>query len=342
MPTPELLPTHSPALFQRAVVRAAEVLRSGRIAALPSETVYGLAANALSPGAVAGVFRAKGRPATNPLIVHVATAAMARECAAAWPPLAETLAGRFWPGPLTLVVPKSRRIPDEVTAGGSTVGLRWPSHPFLQAVIRECGFPLAAPSANPSDRLSPTTADHVLAGLGDRIPLIVDAGPCAVGIESTVVDVTGTQPRILRPGVISSAQVSEAAGVAAIATGEASVGPLRSPGQLHRHYSPRARLVVWSWCGDRELVARILQETIPSEQVHVLTHTRIPGDPMPAQVSFIPDDPEAFARALYGYLHQCDDHGARLIIIEEPPSGAAWDGVRDRLHRASAPRGDHR
>lgn len=342
MPTPELLPTHTPALFQRAVARAAEVLRSGRIAALPSETVYGLAANALSPGAVAEIFRAKGRPATNPLIVHVATAAMARECAAAWPPMAERLAGRFWPGPLTLVVPKSRKIPDEVTAGGSTVGLRWPSHPFFQAVIRECGFPLAAPSANPSDQLSPTTADHVMAGLGTLIPLIVDAGPCAVGIESTVVDVTGTQPRILRPGVISSEQVSEAAGVTALTTGGASVGPLRSPGQLHRHYSPRARLVVWSWCGDRELTERILAEALPAEQVHVLAHSRIPGDPMPAQVSFIPDDPEAFARALYGYLHQCDDRGARLIIIEEPPSGAAWDGVRDRLLRASAPKGDHR
>ena len=337
MPTTEVLPTHTPALFQRAVVRAAEVLRTGRIAALPSETVYGLAANALSPEAVAEIYRAKGRPSTNPLIVHVATATMARECAAAWPALAERLAGRFWPGPLTLVVPKSPKIPELVAAGGSTVGLRWPAHPFFQAVIRECGFPLAAPSANPSDQLSPTTAEHVLAGLGGRIPLIVDAGPCAVGIESTVVDVTGPNPRILRPGVISSEQIAEAAGVPALAAGNPSTGPLRSPGQLHRHYSPKARLVVWSWREDRELADRLAGESIDPSQVHLLAHSRIPSEAMPAQVSFIPDDPEAFARALYGYLHLCDDRGARLIVIEELPAGSAWDGVRDRLLRASVP-----
>lgn len=337
MPTTEVLPTHTPALFQRAVIHAAEVLRSGQVAALPSETVYGLAGNALSGEAVEAIYRAKGRPSTNPLIVHVATATMARDCAAAWPALAERLAGQFWPGPLTLVVPRSPKIPDLVTAGGATVGLRWPSHPFFQAVIRECGFPLAAPSANPSDQLSPTTAEHVLAGLGGRIPLIVDAGPCAVGIESTVVDVTGPMPRILRPGVISSEQISQAAGVPATVVGEPPTGPLRSPGQLQRHYSPKARLVVWSWHGDQDLAERLAGESIRSDQVHLLAHSRIPGETVPAQVSFIPDDPEAFARALYGFLHQCDDHGARLIVIEDPPPGPAWDGIRDRLLRASAP-----
>ncbi|MEY4692156.1 MAG: Threonylcarbamoyl-AMP synthase [Verrucomicrobiota bacterium] len=341
MPRPEILPTHTPALFQRAVIRAVEVLQSGRTVALPSETVYGLAANAFSPEAVEGIYRAKGRPANNPLIVHVATATMARECASAWPPLAERLAGRFWPGPLTLVVPRSSTIPDLVCARGPTVGLRWPSHPLFQAVIRQCGFPLAAPSANPSDQLSPTTAEHVVAGLGDRVPLVVDAGPCAVGIESTVVDVTGPRPRILRPGVISSDQVAEAAGIPCIPAGDPGAGPLRSPGQLHRHYSPRARLVVCSWRDDRELSARLARESVPSEQIHLLAHSRIPDETVPAQVSFIPDDPEAFARALYGYLHQCDDRGARLIVVESPPPGAAWDGVRDRLLRASAPSDPH-
>lgn len=332
----EILPTHTPALFRQAVLRAAQVLRSVGIAAIPSETVYGLAANAFESEAVARIYQAKGRPAANPLIVHVATAAMARECAAEWPPMAERLAGRFWPGPLTLVVPRSPRIPDLVAAGGPTVGLRWPAHPFFQSVIRECGFPLAAPSANPSDQLSPTTAEHVVAGLGDRIPLIVDGGPCVVGIESTVVDVTGSRPRILRPGVISAEQVAEAAGIQPGVQTDTDEGPLRSPGQLSRHYSPRARLEMWAWNSDSELADRLTAQGIGKDRLFVLAHSRIPSDPMPAQVSFIPDDPEAFARALYRYLHECDARGATLVVVERLPRDSAWDGVRDRLQRASA------
>lgn len=332
----EILPTHTPALFRQAVLRAAQVLRSGGIAAIPSETVYGLAANAFESEAVARIYQAKGRPAANPLIVHVATAAMARECAAEWPPMAERLAGRFWPGPLTLVVPRSPRIPDLAAAGGPTVGLRWPAHPFFQSVIRECGFPLAAPSANPSDQLSPTTAEHVVAGLGDRIPLIVDGGPCVVGIESTVVDVTGSRPRILRPGVISAEQVAEAAGIQPGVQTDTDEGPLRSPGQLSRHYSPRARLEMWAWNSDSELADRLTAQGIGKDRLFVLAHSRIPSDPMPAQVSFIPDDPEAFARALYRYLHECDARGATLVVVEHLPGDSAWDGVRDRLQRASA------
>lgn len=332
----EILPTHTPALFRQAVLRAAQVLRSGGIAAIPSETVYGLAANAFESDAVARIYQAKGRPAANPLIVHVATAAMARECAAEWPPMAERLAGRFWPGPLTLVVPRSPRIPDLAAAGGPTVGLRWPAHPFFQSVIRECGFPLAAPSANPSDQLSPTTAEHVVAGLGDRIPLIVDGGPCVVGIESTVVDVTGSRPRILRPGVISAEQVAEAAGIQPGVQTDTDEGPLRSPGQLSRHYSPRARLEMWAWNSDSELADRLTAQGIGKDRLFVLAHSRIPSDPMPAQVSFIPDDPEAFARALYRYLHECDARGATLVVVEHLPGDSAWDGVRDRLQRASA------
>lgn len=337
VPSAEILPTHTPALFHEAVLKTAALLRSGGVAAVPSETVYGLAANAFSPDAVAGIYRAKGRPSTNPLIVHVATATMARECASDWPGLAEKLARQFWPGPLTLVVPKSAKIPSLVAAGGQTVGLRWPSHAFFQSVIRECGFPLAAPSANPSDQLSPTTAEHVIAGLGDRIPLIVDAGPCAVGIESTVVDVTGDHPRILRPGIISAEQIAQAAGIPVQGAEMASQGPLRSPGQLSRHYSPKARLEVWSWDNDAELRERVMDRAIPPERFFLLTHSRIPQEPIPAHVSFIPDDAEAFARALYGYLHQCDDRGASLVVIEALPADSSWDGIRDRLLRASAP-----
>ena len=338
-----ILPTHTPALFQEAVGRAAEVLRAGGVAAIPTETVYGLAADAFSAPAVEAIYAAKGRPSHNPVIVHVASAALARECCSDWPEVADRLAARFWPGPLTLVLPRSARIPDVVAAGGPTVGIRWPAHPFMQAVIRECGFPLAAPSANPSDRLSPTCAEHVAEGLGDRIPLIVDGGQCAVGIESTVVDVTGPVPRILRPGVITAAQVAEAvglptdaAGTAPAAVSAATEGPLRSPGQLTRHYSPKARLRVVAWSDDADLARQIAADRSAGGRIHILAHTRLPSAERFPNVSFIPDDPEAFARAIYGYLHACDARGADLILVEALPSDDRWDGVRDRLRRASA------
>ena len=181
----EILPTHTPGLFQKAVHRAAELLRAGEVVALPTETVYGLAANALDEAAVAKIFQIKGRPAHNPIIVHVAGNEMARDCVKDFPALAEKFSKSFWPGPLTLVLPRAGKIPDAVTAGGETVGVRWPSHPFMQAVIRECGFPLAAPSANLSNQISPTNAEHVRAQLGGKISLIVDGGQSQVGIEST-------------------------------------------------------------------------------------------------------------------------------------------------------------
>lgn len=332
----EVLPTHTPALFNAAVQRAADVLKAGGIAALPTETVYGLAANAFSPEAVAAIYAAKGRPAHNPVIVHVASAALARECSATWPALAEKLAGLFWPGPLTLVVPRSSRIPDIVSAGGETVGIRWPSHPLMQAVIRECGFPLAAPSANPSDQLSPSIAEHVIKGLGDRIPLIVDAGACNVGIESTVVDCTGAVPKVLRPGIITADQIAEAAGVRTADAKPVTSGELRSPGLLAKHYSPRARLRVFGWTDDADLARKLASEKASPHHTYILAHTRIPATGRFENASFIPDDAEAFARAIYGYLHECDARGAELVVIESLPPASEWDGIRDRLARASA------
>lgn len=196
---PRVIPIHTPALFEAAVREAVALLKDGQLVALPTETVYGLAANALDRGAVARIFEAKGRPSTNPIIVHVAGREQARACSSAWPRLADQLADSFWPGPLTLVVPKAAVVPDLVSAGGPTVAVRWPSHPFMQAVIKGCGFPLAAPSANRSNGTSPTQVDHVVRSLRDRVPLVVDGGSCNVGIESTVVDVTGSVPRVLRP-----------------------------------------------------------------------------------------------------------------------------------------------
>ena len=331
----ELLSTHTPELFARAVQRAAALLRAGEVVALPTETVYGLAANAWDGRAVARIFQIKGRPAHNPIIVHAASAALARECVSTWPELAEQMARAFWPGPLTLVLPRAEKIPPVVAAEGPTVGIRWPSHPFMQAVIRECGFPLAAPSANLSNQISPTNAEHVREQLAGRIPLIVDGGQSQVGIESTVLDLTVTPARILRPGMIHAESLA-AAGLP-LAAGELppAAGRLKSPGQLQKHYAPKARLLVLRWRDDADLQAQIARWA-PVQAVHVVTHTRIPAGFYAANVSVIPHDAEAFARALYGELHRCDAAGARLIVVEAPPDLPEWAGIADRLQRAAA------
>lgn len=339
---PEVLPTDTPELFDAAVQRAAASLRAGQVVVLPTETVYGLAANALDAQAVARVFEVKGRPAHNPIIVHVASLEMARQCTSQWPEAAARLAAAFWPGPLTLVLPKAADIPDNVTAGGSTVGLRWPGHPLMQAVIRATGFPLAAPSANPSGQVSPTNAEHVRRLFGARVRLIVDGGQCQVGIESTVVDLTTQPPRVLRPGMIHEESLvaalgSEVRGPALARTaGTAAPLVLRSPGQLERHYSPKARVLVLEWSGAESLRAQLAERRIPEAECHVVAHSRIPGADRFAEVGVIPHDAEAFARALYAEFHRCDEAGARVIVVEAVPDRPEWRGVADRLRRAAA------
>lgn len=335
----KVLSTHTPALFEEAVAEASRLLRAGEVVAVPTETVYGLAANAWDAAAVRKIYEAKGRPAHNPLIVHVADGLMAARCAREWPEVAGRMTARFWPGPLTLVVPRGRSIPDEVTAGGDTVGLRWPFHPFMQAVIRSCGFPLAAPSANPANGLSPTCAAHVAAGLGDRIPLIVDGGDSNVGIESTVVDVTGPRPRVLRPGIISSEELADACGMPVDVGGEGGRGEgvLRSPGQLSKHYSPRTPLRLWRWRDEAELLRLLSEAGADPERTWIVAHQAIPDSGRFPNVIMIPADPEAYARALYGELHRCDAVGARLIVVEAVPDSPAWQGVADRLRRACVP-----
>jgi len=320
------------------VKRAAEWLRAGEVVALPTETVYGLAANALDAAAVGKIFQIKGRPAHNPIIVHVASSEMAAVCAADFPPLAEKFSQAFWPGPLTLVLPRAKKIPDAVTAGGGTVGLRWPSHPFMQAVIRECGFPLAAPSANLSNQISPTNAEHVRAQLDGKIPLVVDGGQSQVGIESTVLDLTAGPPQILRPGMIHLASLRAVAGdVRGLPEkNPSSAAALRSPGLLAKHYAPKAKLLVAHWQDEAELKWHIAQCKFPIAAVHIIAHTRIPTSLGAANVSVIPHDAEAFARALYAELHRCDAVGAQLIVVEAPPALPEWTGIADRLRRAAA------
>jgi L-threonylcarbamoyladenylate synthase len=335
--TSELLSTHTPELFQKAVQRAVESLRAGEVVALPTETVYGLAANAFDGKAVAKIFRIKGRPAHNPVIVHIAGMEMAKHCVKCWPEPADKLARSFWPGPLTLVLPRAEIIPDVVTAGGSTAGIRWPSHPFMQAVIRECGFPLAAPSANLSERLSPTNAEHVRAQLDGIIPLIVDGGQSQIGIESTVLDLTVSPPAILRPGMIHAESLAAVIGeVQDAECGLGSEEQLRSPGLSKRHYAPKAKLLVVNWRDAADLKSQISNLKFVARDVQVIAHAKIPSGEHFGGVSVIPHDAEAFARALYAELHRCDEAGAKWIVVEAPPELPEWSAIADRLRRAAA------
>ena len=329
----EVLHTHNPALFGAAVERAIKLLGAGEVVALPTETVYGLAANALDAKAVARIFEIKGRPAHNPIIAHVASVAMAKRCVSEWPPLAGKLARAFWPGPLTLVLPRAKEIPDNVTAGGGTVGVRWPSHPFIQEVIRAGNFPLAAPSANLSNQISPTNAEHVLKQLNGKIPLIVDGGQSQVGIESTVVDLTVMPPRLLRPGMIHQQALMAVTGELAVGAGHGGA-IMKSPGQLQKHYAPKAKLMILEWRDEAGLKSKLGAAGNYSVR-HVIAHTHIPSQAGFARVSVIPHDAEAFARALYAELHRCDELGADLIIVEAPPETPEWRAIADRLKRAS-------
>ncbi len=329
----QVLSTHTPALFAEAVGEAARRLRAGEVVALPTETVYGLAANALDEGAVRRIFAIKGRPRHNPIIVHVADLGMARACVKEWPEVADRLAASFWPGPLTMVLPRSDAIPGAVTAGGPTVGIRWPSHPIIQAVIRACGFPLAAPSANPSNQLSPTTAEHVCRLLGDQVACVVDGGGSQVGIESTVVDLSVSPPCLLRPGMIHEESLLAVLGE--LAGGPAEEGVLRSPGRLPKHYAPRARLVVTTWRDEMDLERQLEQWAAVPATTHVIAHGRVPPTSRLGRVGVIPQDAEAFARAIYGELHRCDEAGAALIVVEAVPEEPAWRAIRDRLARAA-------
>lgn len=301
--------------------RAADLLRAGRLVAFPTETVYGLGANALDAEAVARIFEAKGRPRTSPLIVHLASEGMLPRVVAEWPEAAQKLAKDFWPGPLTLVLPKQPEVPDLVTAGLPTVGVRMPAHPVTIALIKECDLPLAAPSANRFTQLSPTTAEHVRQSLGDRVDFILDGGPCTVGIESTVLSLATNPPMLLRPGGISRAQIEALIGPVHVVT-SAPVGPHASPGMHAKHYSPCTRLLL-SQRGE-----------VPSDGRGA--YLQIELEPQyPAHIVRMPSDPTGYAAVLYQTLHSLDAQHFDWIAVEQPPSLAVWEAVIDRLGRAA-------
>lgn len=316
------------------IAEAAAVLRRGGLVAFPTETVYGLGGNALDATACARIFAAKGRPANNPIIVHAADVNTARQVLVAWPDIAARLAERFWPGPLTLVLPKNAAVPDEVTAGGPTVAVRVPAHPVAQALLRAAGIPVAAPSANPSGQVSPTRAEHVLRWLDGRIDLLLDGGPATGGLESTVLDLSRAPPRLLRPGLVSPSEIEAVIGPIGRSAGTvATESTLPSPGLLPRHYAPRAPLECVTGNAE-EHVAELAQQGL---RVGWLTQ-RAAVAPPAARVAVIlmPAQPAEYAARLYAVLHELDDAAVERIVVEMPPDREEWLTVRDRLRRASS------
>jgi len=322
------------------IARAAETIRAGGLVAFPTETVYGLGANALDATAVERIFTAKGRPAHDPLIVHVASVDWLPQVAAEIPPLAQTLAERFWPGPLTLVLPRTTAVPNGVTAGGETVAVRAPSHPVAQALLRASMVPIAAPSANRFGHTSPTTARHVLDDLEGRIEVILDGGATSIGVESTVLDLTVSPPVVLRHGGVPIEALRETIGAVAGRTGRKDEQVLASPGMLDRHYAPRTPLVLYR--GNEALAtlaaigAQLTRDGIrvcvlaPEEDRPLLESSGLSTISLGAE-----SDLGEVARNLYRALRDADASGADLLLAREPLGGGIGAAIRDRLVRAA-------
>lgn len=323
------------------IAEAVRRLSAGGLVAFPTETVYGLGADATSEAAVRQVFAVKGRPAENPLIVHVSDARMARGVVAGWSAEAQRLAEAFWPGPLTLVLPKAAQVSPVVTAGGPMVAVRSPDHALTLAMIETFGRPVVGPSANPSGGVSPTTAEHVRSSFSSEQVYVLDGGPCRGGIESTVVSLAG-RPRVLRPGLVSAVEIGRVLGVSVEEgePGRVDGGQSGSPGQMVQHYAPRATAVLFQpeeWERVEEMLSGAEGPGV------VVTHAARVVAP-PHRVIVMPGDAEGYASRLYGALREADAGGPSVIAVESPPSGevgtrewGVWMAVRDRLIRATVP-----
>jgi L-threonylcarbamoyladenylate synthase len=310
------------------LAQALAALRRGEVIGLPTETVYGLAADAGNAEAVRRIFEIKGRPADHPLIVHIAGTAQLPLFCRAVPAQAQALAEAFWPGPLTLILPRAPGVPDAVTGGQDSVGLRCPAHPLALELLREFGGGLAAPSANRFGHISPTSAAHVRAEFGDAVPIVLDGGDCEVGIESTIVDLASDRPRILRPGRISREQVAQVL-AEAVEDAPGADSP-RASGTLEAHYAPRTPLLLLT----REAMEReAVQQRALGQRVALLAIDALPagfaGQALPAQA-------QGYAHGLYAALRTLDASGAHLLLVQRPPEGRDWLAVNDRLRRAAA------
>ena len=316
-----------------SVAEAVQVLRAGGLVGLPTETVYGLAVRAFDERAVARVFSTKGRPPHHPLIAHVTGEEQARALAANWPEHASLLASAFWPGPLTLVVERAPHVPSAVTGGGSSIAIRAPSHPVARAIIAALDEPVAAPSANRYGCLSPTLAAHVVKQLGDAVDLVLDAGPCEAGIESTVVDLRGPVVRVLRPGAVDIVALRAfVKDIAANREAPSPQGPRPSPGLETHHYAPRARLRIAST--SLEAVAAAREVASRGERVGLVVHAGRELALEGALVHSLPADPVRYASLLYRTLHELDDAGVDAIVVQRVPAAEEWLAVADRLRRA--------
>ena len=317
-----------------ALAEAARVLRAGGLVAFPTETVYGLGGLALDQRALARVFEAKGRPTHHPLIAHVASDAQARALARSWPETAVRLAGAFWPGPLTLVVERAAHVPAALAGGASSIALRVPSHPVARALLLALAEPVAAPSANRYQGLSPTTAAHVVKQLGDRVDLVLDGGPCEAGIESTVVDARFDPPVVLRPGALDIAALGAVVPSIRSRPQDPAADETRaSPGMDARHYAPRAPLRIAPTRD--EAVSMALTVAAQGQRVGLVVREPLAGQGAGLEVRVLPGDAPGYARLFYAALHDLDDAGVSAIVVHAVPDDPAWWAVADRLARGS-------
>ncbi|MDI1246164.1 MAG: L-threonylcarbamoyladenylate synthase [Rhodoferax sp.] len=338
-----ILPGDAP----ESIAAAARCIRSGRLLGLPTETVYGLAANADDDTAVAKIFQAKGRPADHPLIVHVADACAVAHYASEVPEFARQLMQAFWPGPLTLILPRRPGVANAAAGGNATIGLRCPSHPVAQAVLKalmhDAVWGVAAPSANQFGRVSPTTADHVQGEFGGDL-LILDGGACTVGIESTIIDCTRGRPVLLRPGAVTPAQVQAVCGLKVGSKDEPDALDAPAPkasGTLESHYAPLAQVRLMSASDLQASLDRLVVEDAPAvsggmPRLGIYSRAIINASKVEVLCRRMPDDAAATAQQLFALLRELDAQGVRQIWIEAPPASPEWDGVRDRLQRAAA------
>ena len=315
------------------VEQAAAHIRAGELVAFPTETVYGLGADASNDKAVAKIFAAKGRPSDHPLIVHLASSTQVSDYASSVPPFAHALIKAFWPGPLTVILPRKSGVATAAAGGQDSIGLRCPAHPLALEFLAACNTGVAGPSANKFGRVSPTTASHVVQEFGDEL-MVLDGGPCKVGIESSIVDCTRGTPVLLRPGVLTREQLSKACGQAVFSAEEAlgEQAP-RAPGTLESHYAPHAKVRLMDAKGIQTAL-----DLLGSDAAHIAIYARSIVRIQSSKVFYrrMPDDALAAAEQLFAVLRDFDAQGVKLIWIEPVPKAAEWDGVRDRLARASA------